>query len=112
MARAFNKIALPFAVLFAALGSLAFSARAQEGGPALFRAKCAACHGPDGKGETSMGKINKLRDLGSAEVQKQADADLMAIITNGKGKMPAYGKSLKPEQVKDLVAYVRSLGKK
>jgi mono/diheme cytochrome c family protein len=34
------------------------------------------------------------------------------VITAGKGKMPAYGKSLKPDQVKDLVAYIRSLATK
>jgi cytochrome c6 len=78
----------------------------------LYKSKCAACHGADGKGETAMGKANKLRDLGSADVQKQSDDELTAIISNGKGKMPAYGKSLKPEQIRDLVAYVRSLGKK
>ena len=33
------------------------------------------------------------------------------MIANGKGKMPAYGKSLKAEQIKDLVAYIRSLKK-
>jgi mono/diheme cytochrome c family protein len=45
-------------------------------------------------------------------VQKQSDTELAAIIESGKGKMPAYGKSLKPEQVKELVAYIRSLAKK
>jgi mono/diheme cytochrome c family protein len=91
---------------------LSVSVRAQDAGAALYKTKCAACHGPDGKGDTAMGKANKLRDLGSPDVQKQSDAELAAIIENGKGKMPAYGKSLKPEQVKDLVAYIRSLGKK
>ena len=100
------------AAALVALSGLAISARAQEGGAGLFKAKCAVCHGPDGKGETSIGKANKLHDLGSADVQKQSDDELAAVITNGKGKMPAYGKSLKPEQVKDLVAFIRSLGKK
>ena len=59
-----------------------------------------------------MGKANKLRDLASADVQKQTDAELTAIIESGKSKMPAYGKSLKPEQVKELVTYIRSLAKK
>lgn len=94
------------------LGQLANSVRAQDSGAAFFKAKCAACHGADGKGETAMGKANKLRDLGSPDVQKQSDEDLSGIITNGKNKMPAYGKSLKPEQVKDLVAFIRSLAKK
>jgi cytochrome c6 len=87
-------------------------ARAQDAGAALYKTKCAACHGADGKGETAIGKADKIRDLGSAEVQQQGDADLTAIITTGKGKMPAYGKSLKPEQVRDLVAYIRTLAKK
>lgn len=94
------------------LGQLANSVRAQDSGAALYKAKCAACHGADGKGETAMGKANKLRDLGSPDVQKLSDEELSGIITNGKNKMPAYGKSLKPEQVKDLVAFIRSLGKK
>jgi len=60
----------------------------------------------DGKGKEAM----KTRDLASADVQKMSDADLSGMITNGKGKMPAY-KTLTPEQVKDLVAFIRSLKK-
>jgi cytochrome c6 len=94
------------------LGLAGIPADAQDAGAALYKSKCAACHGADGKGETAIGKADKIRDLGSADVQQQSDADLTAIIAAGKGKMPAYGKSLKPEQVKDLVAYVRTLAKK
>jgi cytochrome c6 len=73
---------------------------------ATFKAKCAMCHGADGKGKDAM----KTRDLSSADVQKQSDAELSAIITNGKGKMPPY-KSMTPDQVKDMVSYIRSLKK-
>jgi mono/diheme cytochrome c family protein len=106
---------LSVAMGVAAVMSLAFTcvpAQAQDAGAALYKTKCAACHGADGKGDTAAGKANKIRDLGSTEVQAQSDADLTTIITNGKGKMPAYGKSLKPDQVKDLVAYIRTLAKK
>jgi mono/diheme cytochrome c family protein len=99
----------------AALAALAFvsaPAQAQDAGAATYKTKCAACHGADGKGETSIGKTNEIRDLSSADVQQQSDADLTGIITTGKGKMPAYGKSLKPDQVKELVTYIRSLAKK
>jgi len=98
-----------------AVMSLAFAVaptQAQDAGGALYKTKCAACHGADGKGETAVGKANKIRDLGSAEVQAQSDADMTTIITSGKGKMPAYGKSLKPDQLKDLVTYIRTLAKK
>ncbi len=78
---------------------------------ATFKAKCAACHGPDGKGETATGKMMKVKDFSSEEVQKMTDADLTAAITTGKGKMPPY-KTLSANQVKDLVAYIRAFGKK
>ena len=73
---------------------------------ATFKTKCAGCHGADAKGKEMM----KTRDLASADVQKQSDADLSGIISNGKGKMPAY-KTMTPEQVKDMVAFIRSLKK-
>jgi cytochrome c6 len=98
-------------VLCAAMGIPAMTARAQTGGEALYKAKCVACHGADGKGETAVGKANKVRDLGSADVQAQSDDAIAGLIGNGKGKMPPYAKSLKAEQIKDLVAYIRSLKK-
>ena len=85
--------------------------RADTPGESLYKAKCATCHGADGKGETPVGKMYKLRDLGSADVQKQSDAELTSVIEKGKNKMPGYGRSLKEDQIKDLVAYIRTLAK-
>lgn len=73
---------------------------------ATFKAKCAGCHGADGKGKEAM----KTQDMASAEVQKMSDTELGGIISGDKGKMPAY-KSMTPDQVKDIVAYIRSLKK-
>jgi cytochrome c6 len=78
---------------------------------AAYKAKCAMCHGPDGKGETATGKMMKVKDFSSEEVQKMSDADLATAITSGKGKMPPY-KTFSSDQVKDLVAYIRAFGKK
>lgn len=75
----------------------------------LFKQKCANCHGPDGKGQNAMGRTLKVRDLSSAEVQKQTDAELTEITANGKGKMPAYKGKLSDEQIKGLVGFMRSL---
>jgi cytochrome c6 len=95
------------AALLAGACLVSTAARADvAAGEATFKAKCAACHGADGKGKEAM----KTRDLASADVQKMSDADLSGMITNGKGKMPAY-KTLTPDQVKDLVAFIRSLKK-
>jgi mono/diheme cytochrome c family protein len=99
-----------------AIGCLLFgSAIANaEDGAAIFKAKCAACHGQDGSGDTTMGKKSNLRDLRSADVQKQTDADLTTIIAEGKGK-PAHAykkKGVTDAQVKALVAHIRSIAKK
>jgi mono/diheme cytochrome c family protein len=95
------------AALLASACLASTAARADvKAGEATFKAKCAMCHGADGKGKEAM----KTGDLGSAEVQKMSDADLSGMITNGKGRMPAY-KTLTPDQVKDLVAFIRSLKK-
>ncbi|HTS13432.1 MAG TPA: cytochrome c [Candidatus Limnocylindrales bacterium] len=83
-----------------------------QGGAALFKAKCAPCHGADGKGDTSMGKVLKVRDLSSEDVQKQTDAELTKITEDGKNKMPAYKGKLTDDQIKDLVAFIRTLKKK
>src|SRR5690348_12412363 len=64
-----------FALAIAALVSVsAFGAAAD--GAATFKAKCAMCHGQDATGNTPMGKNLKIRDLTSADVQKQSDAEI------------------------------------
>ena len=73
---------------------------------ATYKAKCAICHGPDGKG----GKMG-TRDFASAEVKAETDAQLTDIITKGKGKMPAYGGKLTDADIKALVGQVRSFQK-
>jgi cytochrome c6 len=86
------------------------AARAQ-GAAATYKAKCAGCHGADGKAATGPGKALGAHDFASDEVTKMSDADLINAITAGKNKMPGYGKSLKDTEIKDLVAYVRELSK-
>jgi cytochrome c6 len=82
-----------------------------DSGADTFKAKCAMCHGPNGAGDTVMGKNMKIRDLGSADVQKQTDAELDTIISKGKGKMPAYDGKLTKEQINELVKHIRTLKK-
>ncbi len=85
-----------------------------EDGAALFKAKCAACHGQDGSGNTAIGKKSALRDLRSADVQKQTDAELTTRIADGNGK-PAHAykkKGMTDAQIKALVAHIRSIAAK
>ena len=79
---------------------------------ALYKAKCASCHAADGSGDTAMGKSMKLRDLRSADVQKQTDKELFTITADGKAKMPAYKAKLSEAEINSLVTYMRELAKK
>ena len=95
-----------------AAGLAVWSTPAVADAAGTFKAKCAMCHGADGKGDTAMGKKLGARDFASPEVKKQSDDELAAIINDGKNKMPAYKKSLKPEEVKARVAFIHAYGKK
>ena len=97
-------------LIFIAVLVLGLPALGQDAA-ATFKAKCAMCHGPDGKGETPIAKKLGAQDLGSPAVQKQSDPDLLQAITKGKNKMPAFESKLKQEEIKSLVAYVRQFGK-
>lgn len=79
---------------------------------AIFKSKCAVCHGPDGKGQTTMGKNLHLRDLGSEDVQKMKGEEIEKVITDGKNKMPAYKGKLKEEEVDALVKLIRTFAPK
>jgi cytochrome c6 len=91
---------------------LVFSAGTRADGAGDFKAKCAMCHGADGGGNTAAGKAMKVRDLSSPDVQGQTDAQISDIVSNGKDKMPAYKGKLTDDQIKGLVAYIRTLAKK
>ena len=75
--------------------------------PALYKSKCFACHGEKGAG-SPMGKKMGARPLGSAEVQAQTDAQLLAILKSGKNKMPGYDGKIAAADLKALVAHIRT----
>ncbi len=86
----------------------------------LWRAKCASCHGDDGKGQTEQGKKMGISDMITPAWQKKfTDAQIKSAIENGvnetrngkKVEMDAYKSKLRPEQIDALTAYVRALGK-
>ena len=107
--RMFPKVVL-VALIFAA------SARA-ETDPKIVRtwkAKCASCHGVDGKGDTETGKKAKLSDFTKADWQKsKTDAQIKTAIENGAKKdgaeMDPYKDKLDGAQIDGLVQYIRTL---
>ncbi len=78
---------------------------------------CAACHGKDGAAATPMGKKLQIRDFTDAKVQAALKDEEMAkaikagITDGGKSKMRAYGDKLTDDEIKAMVAHIRSMKK-
>jgi cytochrome c553 len=80
-------------------------------GATIFKSKCVLCHGPDGSGNTPLGKQLQAANLGSKEVQKQSNAELHKAVHDGKANMPAFADQLSDEEITQVVQYVRQFGK-
>jgi mono/diheme cytochrome c family protein len=85
-------------------------ADAAHPGQATYDSKCASCHGKNGV-PSAMGAKMGAKDFGSADVQKQTDAQLTSAIKDGKGKMPKYAGKLSDDDIKNLVSYIRTFKK-
>ena len=79
---------------------------------AIYSAKCAKCHGSDGSGVEKYKKKGQKAFTDAAWQKSRSEGQLNASITNGKGEaMAAWKGKLTAEEIKALVAYVRSLKK-
>jgi len=87
-------------------------AAAQSDGQKVFDTNCAKCHGPDGSGNTAVGKAVGAKDLGSAEAKKLTDAEIHTQIEQGKGNMPPFEGTLNKAQIDSLIPIVRAFAKK
>src|SRR6516225_4428562 len=85
---------------------------AQGSGADTYKSKCQMCHAADGSGNTPAGKSTKVNPFTSPDVVKMSDDDLIAVTKRGKNKMPAYAGKLSDDQIKDVIAYIRTLQKK
>ena len=76
-------------------------------GQALFRGLCSGCHGGAGRG----GKGPDLTD--NRWIHGGTDQDIARVISNGvpKTTMKKMGDSLKPDQIRKLIAYIHSLAR-
>jgi len=81
-------------------------------GATIFRQYCIICHGPDGTGNVMRERLPPIPNFTNAAWQRQhSDAQLFVSIMDGKGTlMPANRGRLTPDEVRDLVPYVRAFG--
>ena len=70
--------------------------------------KCKNCHGPKGKGKTSMAKRMNVGDLSGPSTQGKSNEELAQIISEGVPQMPGYGNKLSDKEIKALVDYMRT----
>lgn len=78
----------------------------------LYAKNCATCHGKDGQAKTFKAKFNHARNFTDAAWQQSvSDERLFNSISNGKGKMPTFGKKFSEGEINALVAFVRQLKK-
>lgn len=76
---------------------------------ALFLAQCASCHGSQGHGDGPQAALFRPADLTDGAFQSQrTDEELARAITQGRGRMPAFGSTVRPEGVQLLVRLIRS----
>ena len=85
----------------------------------MWKSKCGSCHGADGKAATEKGKKMKMSDLSAAawqtahgndEVKKSLTDGIKRTKDGVEQEMDAYGPELTPEQIGELLTYVRWLG--
>jgi mono/diheme cytochrome c family protein len=99
---------LVLAAVVALAGSMGF---AQSAGEAVYKANCQSCHGSTGTPNPGIAKAMGVKPANSPEYKKATEAEMIAAVKNGKGKMKAFGSKLTDAQIKDAVTYFRSLGK-
>ncbi|BAQ16764.1 cytochrome-c oxidase, cbb3-type subunit III [Methyloceanibacter caenitepidi] len=83
-------------------------AEAAARGKEIFATNCAACHGPDGRGNQALGAPNLTDELWLYGGDK--DTIVETINYSRAGMMPAWSGRLDPATIKELAIYVHSLG--
>ena len=101
--------------LFAALVGVAFlgssSVALAADGAKIYAAKCANCHGKDGKAETKMGKEKGAKDFATS---KASVDEIIKVATEGKKKedgkagSPAFKDKLSADDIKAVSEYVKT----
>jgi mono/diheme cytochrome c family protein len=92
--------------LVAIMAASTITAFAQGSGADTYKAKCAMCHAADGSASGPAGKSMKVPPFSAS---KMSEADMIAETKAGKGKMPAFAGKLTDPQIKEVVAYIKTL---
>jgi Cytochrome c. len=105
-----------FSMMMAVLFVAGTAGMVRADGAEMFGKKCAGCHGKDGKGETTMGKKLKIKDLTDAKVQAaktdaQWEKSILEGVKGDDGKTTMPAAKVTPQEAKDLVKFGRGFKK-
>jgi putative copper resistance protein D len=94
--------------------SVPYQAVSVASGEALYRAHCATCHGPGGRGDGpgGAGLPKPPADLTAAHAAQHTAGDMFWWLTHGipPAGMPPFGAVLSEEERWDLINFIRTLG--
>jgi len=97
-----SQIVLAALVVFA--GALSFA----DDGAAIYKAKCAMCHGATGTPSAGMAKAMGIKPVSDPAIAALTVAQVESTIKDGKGKMkPVAG--LSDADIKAVAAYFKTL---
>lgn len=96
------------------ISSIAFAGDAAKG-KAIYEQKCLMCHGAKGKGDGPAGAMMNPRpaDFTSPASKMKSEGELLQVIESGRPgtTMAGWKGTLSPQQIQDVLAYVRSFDK-
>ncbi len=109
-ARACALVLILAALSCASAGAEVKKGQSVEKGKSIYAAKCARCHGADGRGQTTIGQMVEAPDLTDAGWRAgRSRARMIESVTRGRGSMPAFAKKLSKGEIAAAVAYARTL---
>ena len=82
-----------------------------QSGADIYKSKCQMCHGTAGMAESGVGKAMKVKPVSDPAVKKLTEGQMIEAVRNGMGKMQPFKDKLTDAQIKDSVAFFRSLMK-
>ena len=100
-----TRMQVVLALMISVAGTMGF---AQSGGEAIYKANCQSCHGSTGTPNPGIAKAMGVKAATDPDYKKASEADMIAAVTNGKGKMKAFSGKLTDAQIKDAIGYFRS----
>ncbi|MFQ5678951.1 MAG: c-type cytochrome [Gemmatimonadota bacterium] len=84
----------------------------ETSGMTIFKQHCAICHGEEGRGDGPAAAGIRPAPANFTDPERVADLsfeEMVHTVTTGKGYMPAFGSVLRPEEIREVVTYIRTL---